>query len=230
MLGRAAAPRPLPPLVVMDAPVTVTRPQAVPPMPERAAAARVALAMVAMLAAPGLAFAQPLDAPRRQPDGSIFIPKASQRLLGLRTGMAAPAEASVTVRLTGQVVADPNASGRVQASEAGRIEPPDGGFPTLGQRVARGEILGHVVPIMAAQDRVGVRAAIAELDALIVIGEARLRRLSALSGTVAVREISDARAELEGLRQRRAANLPAVTGREPVVAPSAGVVSVIRHD
>ncbi len=227
-LGRAATPRPLPPRVVMDAPATVTRPQAVPPMPERAATARVALAMAAMLAAPALAFAQPLDAPRRQPDGSIFIPKASQRLLGLRTGMAAPAEASVTVQLTGLVVADPNASGRVQASEAGRIEPPEGGFPALGQRVARGEVLGHVVPIMAAQDRVAVRASIAELDALIVIGEARLRRLSALSGTVAAREISDSRAELEGLRQRRAANLPAVTGREPVVAPSAGVISVIR--
>ena len=228
VLGRAAAPRPLPPRIVMDAPATVTRPQAVPPMPERAAVARVALAVLAIFAAPGLALAQPLDAPRRQPDGSIFIPKASQRLLGLRTGMAAPAEASVTVQLTGQVVADPNASGRVQASEAGRIEPPEGGFPTLGQRVARGEVLGHVVPIMAAQDRVAVRAAIAELDALIVIGEARLRRLSALSGTVAAREISDARADLDGLRQRRAANLPAVTGREPVVAPSAGVISVIR--
>lgn len=230
-IGRAAAPRPLPPLVVVEPPSTATRPHALPsaaPMPERVAAAPAVVALLGILLVPMFAGAQPMDAPRRQPDGSIFVPKPSQRLLGLRTGPAELGEASIAITLTGQVVADPNASGRVQASEAGRIEPPEGGFPVLGQRVARGEILGFVVPIMAAQDRVGVRANIAELEALIVIGEARVRRLTALTGTVSAREISDARAELEGLRQRRAANLPAVTGREPITAPSAGLISVVR--
>ena len=230
-IGRAAAPRPLPPFVVVEPSAAGARPHALPssaPLPERVAAAPAVMALVAFVVAPMLALAQPLDAPRRQPDGSIFVPKPSQRLLGLRTSPAEAGEASVTIQLAGQVVADPNASGRVQASEAGRIEPPNGGFPALGQRVARGEVLGFVVPILAAQDRVGVRASIAELDALIVIGEARVRRLTALAGTVAAREISDARAELEGLRQRRAANLPAVTGREPIIAPSAGLISVVR--
>lgn len=230
-IGRAAAPRPLPPLVVAESPATGTRDDALQagvPLPERVAAAPAVLALAAILLLPAISWAQPLDAPRRQPDGSIFVPKPSQRLLGLRTGPAELGEASITIRLAGQVVADPNASGRVQASEAGRIEPPEGGFPALGQRVVRGKVLGFVVPIMAAQDRVGVRASIAELDALIVIGEARFRRLTALTGTVAAREISDARAELEGLRQRRAANLPAVTGREPILAPSAGLISVVR--
>jgi hypothetical protein len=231
VIGRAAAPRPLPPLVVAESPATGTRDDALRsgvPLAKRVAAAPAVLALAATLLLPGIAWAQPLDAPRRQPDGSIFVPKPSQRLLGLRTGPAELGGASVTLHLAGQVVADPNASGRVQASDAGRIEPPEGGFPTLGQRVVRGEVLGFVVPIMAAQDRVGVRASIAELDALIVIGEARFRRLTALTGTVAAREISDARAELDGLRQRRAANLPAVTGREPILAPSAGLISVVR--
>ncbi|WP_368419539.1 efflux RND transporter periplasmic adaptor subunit [Rhodovarius sp.] len=230
-IGRAAAPRPLPPLVVAEPPAIGTHPHALPsgaPMQERVAAAPAVLALAAILLLPALAWAQPLDAPRRQPDGSIFVPKPSQRLLGLRTGPAELGEASVTIHLTGQVVADPNASGRVQASEAGRIEPPERGFPVLGQRVAQGEVLGFVLPIMAAQDRVGVRASIAELDSLIVIAEARVRRFTALTGTVAQAEINDARALLEGLRQRRAANLPAVTGREPIVAPSAGLISVVR--
>jgi len=221
----------LPPLVVVEAPAAGTRHHVGSSsalQPERVAAAPAVMALVAIVVAPMLAWAQPLDAPRRQPDGSVFVPKPSQRLLGLRTSPAEAGEASVTIQLAGQVMADPNASGRVQASEAGRIEPPDGGFPSLGQRVARGEVLGFVVPIMAAQDRVGVRASIAELDALIVIGEARVRRLTALTGTVAAREITDARADLEGLRQRRAANLPAVTGREPIIAPSAGLISVVR--
>ncbi len=230
-IGRVAAPRALPPLVVAEPPATAARPHALPsgaPVPERAAAAPAVVALLAVLLVPTIARAQPMDAPRRQPDGSIFVPKPSQRLLGLRTGTAEIGEASVAVRLTGQVVADPNASGRVQASEAGRIEPPEGGFPMLGQRVVRGEVLGFVVPIMAAQDRVGVRASIAELDSLIVIAEARVRRFTALTGTVAQAEINDARALLEGLRQRRAANLPAVTGREPILAPSAGLISVVR--
>ncbi|MDB5381183.1 MAG: hypothetical protein JWO26_815 [Rhodospirillales bacterium] len=230
-IGRAAAPRSLPPMIDADLPAAGTRPHPLTPevpIPGRVAAARAALVLAVLLLVPMIAWAQPLDAPRRQADGSIFVPKPSQRFFGLRTGSAEPGEAAVTIQLTGQVMADPNASGRVQASEAGRIEPPDDGFPALGQRVARGAVLGFVVPIMAAQDRVGVRASIAELDALIVIGEARVRRLTALSGTVAAREISDARADLEGLRQRRAANLPAVTGREPIVAPSAGLISVVR--
>ncbi len=230
-IGRAAAPRPLPPLIVVEQPTTATRPHAMPsgaPLPERVTAAPAVVALLAILLAPMLARAQPMDAPRRQADGSVFVPKPSQRLLGLRTGPAEAGEASVAVPLAGQIVADPNASGRVQASEAGRIEPPEGGFPALGQRVARGEVLGFVVPIMAAQDRVGVRASIAELDSLIVITEARVRRFTALTGTVAQAEISDARALLEGLRQRRAANLPAVMGREPIIAPSAGVISVVR--
>ena len=109
-------------------------------MPERVAAGPSVVALLAVLLVPMIAWAQPMDAPRRQPDGSIFVPKPSQRLLGLRTGTAEPSEAAVAIQLTGQVVADPNASGLVQASETGRIEPPEGGFPVLGQRVARGEV------------------------------------------------------------------------------------------
>jgi hypothetical protein len=236
LIGRAAAPRPLPPEVEKDTPATIgirlaaeaapTKAATAPPAARRIRTSTMALAL--LLGAPFAAMAQPMDQPRRQPDGSVFVPKPTQRLLGVRTVLVDRTEAPVSVQLVGQVIPDPNASGRVQASEAGRIEPPEGGFPALGQRVARGDVLGFVVPIMAAQDRVGVRANIAELDALIVIGEARVRRLTALTGTVAAREISDARADLEGLRQRRAANLPAVTGREPIVAPSAGRISVVR--
>ncbi|WP_232479119.1 efflux RND transporter periplasmic adaptor subunit, partial [Roseomonas rosulenta] len=219
-----AAPRPLPSHAVAAAPLEPAG-TVHPLRPERVAARATLLAALLL---PAIAGAQPLDTPRRQPDGSVFVPKPTQHLLGLRAVTATRSEAPVVLRLIGQVIPDPNASGRVQAAEAGRIEPPDEGFPVLGQRVERGQILGHVVPVIAAQDRAGVRASIADLDAQIVITEARLRRLTALTGTVAAREISDARAELDGLRQRRAANLPAVTGREPILAPASGVLSVVR--
>lgn len=225
VVGRLAAPRALPPYTVpVPAPDLGDVVRAL--RPERAAART--LTPVLLVLYPGLALAQPLDVPRRQPDGSVFVPKPTQHLLGLRAAVAARGEAPVVLQLIGQVVADPNASGRVQAAEAGRVEPPEGGFPVLGQRVERGQLLGYVVPVIAAQDRAGVRASIADLDAQIIITEARLRRLTALTGTVAAREISDARAELDGLRQRRAANLPAVAGREPILAPASGVLSVVR--
>ncbi|HWT07819.1 MAG TPA: hypothetical protein VN329_01565, partial [Roseomonas sp.] len=207
-IGRLAAPRTLPsraePLAPAEPTATVR-----PLRPERAAARTTLLAALLL---PAFAAAQPLDAPRRQPDGSIFVPKPTQHLLGLRAATVTRSETPAVLQLIGQVIADPNASGRVQAAEAGRIEAPEDGFPVLGQRVERGQLLGYVVPIIAAQDRAGVRASIADLEAQIIITEARLRRLTALAGTVAAREISDARAELDGLRQRRAANLPAVAG------------------
>ena len=61
------------------------------------------------------AAAQPMDQPRRQPDGSVFVPKPTQRLLGVRAAIADRADAPVALQLVGQVIADPNASGRVQA-------------------------------------------------------------------------------------------------------------------
>jgi hypothetical protein len=223
-IGRLAMPRPLPPRAVTPAaaePAGTVRPL----RPERVLARATLLAVLVLPSIPG---AQPLDAPRRQPDGSVFVPKPTQHLLGLRAATVMRGDAPVVLQLMGLVIPDPNAYGRVQAAEAGRIEPPEDGFPVLGQRVERGQLLGYVVPVIAAQDRAGVRASIADLDAQIIITEARLRRLTALTGTVAAREISDARAELDGLRQRRAANLPAVSGREPILAPASGVLSVLR--
>ncbi|MGG5810497.1 efflux RND transporter periplasmic adaptor subunit [Falsiroseomonas sp. CW058] len=235
LLGRASAPRRLPPLVEEE-----RRPEAVPEtvapksgatvLPKRAAAAASVVPLAAFLVAlfaAGHAVAQPMDAPRRQPDGSVFVPKPTQRLLGVRTAITARADAPVSVQVVGQVMADPNASGRVQAPQGGRIEPPEGGFPTLGSRVARGQVLAWIVPVLAAQERSGVQASIAELDAQIAIAQGRVQRLSGLAGSVSAREIAEARAELEGLRQRRAAIGAGLNGREPVHAPAAGVVSVV---
>lgn len=224
-IGRLAAPKQLPPQAASN-PLPQAGDIVRPLRPERAAARTTALALLVLL--PALAQAQPIDTPRRQPDGSVFVPKPTQHLLGLRAMAVERSEAPVSLQLVGQVIADPNASGRVQAAEASRIEAPEEGFPLIGQRVERGQLLAYAVPVIAAQDRAGVRASIADIEAQIVITEARLRRLTAIASTVAAREISDARAELEGLRQRRAANLPAVVGREPILAPASGVVSVVR--
>lgn len=216
LLGRATVRRPLPPMVEEPGGAPVTR-------------AGLAVAIVLLA---GAADAQQFpfvgEAPRRMQDGAIFVPKPSQRLLGIRTAITEDGEASATLRMVGTLVPDPNASGRVQASQKGRLEPGDGGFPVLGQRVERGDVLAHVTPTYSAAERGSLIQNAAELDALVAILDARVRRLTSLRGTVAEREISDARAELEGARQRRTAIQPALSGREALVAPVAGIVSSVR--
>ena len=156
------------------------------------------------------------------------MPKGSQRLLTIRTQVTASGDASASVRMVGTLVPDPNASGRVQSSQPGRLEPTERGFPILGQRVERGEVLAFVLPTYSAAERGGLVQNAAELDAQITILDARVRRLVALRGSVSEREISEAHAELAGARQRRLAIQPALSGREPLVAPVSGVVSVVR--
>lgn len=232
--GRAAAPRALParaeedPLAEPPAPAAASAADAAkvhPVAPARVRAAAMGFAL--MLALPATGMAQPMDQPRRQPDGSVFIPKPTQRLLGVRTVLVDRGEAPLSVQLVGQVVADPNASGRVQAPQSGRIEAPEGGFPTLGSKVERGQVLAFVVPILAAQERGSAQASLAELEAQIGITQQRVQRLSGLAGSVSAREIAEARAELDGLRARRAALAEGLNGREPVRAPVTGVLSVV---
>jgi cobalt-zinc-cadmium efflux system membrane fusion protein len=232
LVGRGSVRRPLPPMVEepAGAPVPISTAHRAP-VPRRVAA----LGLLAVIAA-APAFANPVgpgaavpsEAPRRLDDGAIFVPKGSQRLLTIRTQMAEAGEASAAIRMVGTLVPDPNASGRVQPSQTGRLEPGDRGFPTLGQRVGRGQVLAYVVPTYTAAERGGLIQNAAELDAQITILEARVRRLVSLRGTVAEREIQDAQAELAGARQRRTAIQPALSGREPLVAPVSGVVSSVR--
>ncbi|MBP0463904.1 efflux RND transporter periplasmic adaptor subunit [Roseomonas sp. PWR1] len=225
LLGRASVRRPLPPMVEETPAI---RPVEALPADTRRAAAALFVALVAAGPAAGQQALVTGEAPRRLQDGAIFVPKPSQRLLGVRTQLTESGEASAALRMIGTLVPDPNASGRVQASQNGRLEPGDAGFPTLGQRVERGQVLAYVTPTYSAAERGSLIQNAAELDAQITILEARVRRLTSLRGTVAEREIVDAQAELAGARQRRTAIQPALSGREPLVAPVSGIVSTVR--
>ena len=66
------------------------------------------------------------EAPRRQADGSVLMPKAAQQQLGLRTQAAQAGPWPQAFELPAKVVMDPNASGRVQAVYGGRIEAGEG--------------------------------------------------------------------------------------------------------
>jgi cobalt-zinc-cadmium efflux system membrane fusion protein len=165
------------------------------------------------------------ESPRRLPDGSLYVPKPSQRLLSVRTTVAKPQEAAQTVQLIGQIVADPNGGGHVQATQSGRIEPGEKGLPYVGQRVEAGQILAYSAPAVTAVERSGVQQQIANVEQELSIAQARLERLRKLSGSVPQRDIDEAEATLNGLRKQRAALSPALTTKEPLRAPISGVVT-----
>ena len=105
------------------------------------------------------------DNSRRAADGSIFMPKATQALLGvetIRTSQAGPI--SKIMSFAGQIVTDPNKSGVVQSLLNGRIEPPEGGFPVIGSRVEEGQILAYLMPRVELVDQSDIRQTTGELD------------------------------------------------------------------
>ena len=225
LAGRLSAPRPLP-AMVEEAPLPAQQPAA--PRARAKAPALVTGVMALILASPVMAQSTVTEAPRRMDDGTVFMPKPSQRLLSVRTRVAVVGEASAITQMIGTIVPDPNASGRVQPSQSGRLEPGEGGLPTLGQRVERGQVMAYVTPSYSAAERGGLAQNAAELDAQITILSARVTRLLTLRGSVSEREIQEAQAELAGVRQRLAAIQPALSGREALVAPVSGYVSIVR--
>ncbi|MBW7901009.1 MAG: HlyD family efflux transporter periplasmic adaptor subunit [Rhodocyclaceae bacterium] len=118
--------------------------------------------------------------PKRQPDGSVFLPKPAQRQLGVRTQPAVAGELPRSFELAGKVVMDPNAGGKVQAMVAGRVTAAAGGFPLPGQPVKKGQVLAWVTPEAGGGER--------------SLAEARLRRLRELADTVPRKTIEEAEA------------------------------------
>ena len=68
------------------------------------------------------------DVSQRFPDGALFVPKPTQRILGLRTIFTEIKPHRRTIELPGRIIPDPNATGLVQASVGGRLSPPAGGL------------------------------------------------------------------------------------------------------
>lgn len=163
--------------------------------------------------------------PLRLADGSVLVPKPAQRLLGIRTVLAEIKELAQTVELKGHVVPDPNASGRVQASQAGRIEAGPNGLPSLGQKVRKGQVLAYLNPVAAAIERGNQQAQLVELTSQLGLAEKRVARLEQLAGSIPQKEIDAARAELQSLTARKTAVAASLYRREPLIAPVSGVLS-----
>jgi RND family efflux transporter MFP subunit len=165
------------------------------------------------------------NTPKRLPDGSVFLPKLSQRQLGVRTVLADAQSLPQTWQWVGKVVMDPNAGGKVQPTVDGRVEAGPRGLPLLGQTVRKGEVLAVVRPSASPIERGERTALAAELRANLDIATKQLARLRELEGSVPQKEIDAAQAEVRSLGERLAAIGGSLTRTESLVAPVSGVIA-----
>ncbi len=170
------------------------------------------------------------DTPRRLPDGTIFLPKPSQRLLEVRTALTKPEAAQRGVNLIGRVIADPNRSGLVQSINGGRIIAPETGLPRLGQAVKRGDVLALVEGAVAQADRTTISERVGEIEQQIAVVETRLQRARQLAerGIAPPSQVTDAETELVGLKRRREIVRQTRIEPEVLLAPIDGVISGAR--
>ena len=165
------------------------------------------------------------NGPQRLPDGSVFLPKPAQRQLGVRTVVTEAGELPRSFELNGKVVMDPNAGGKVQPLNAGRIEPGPRGLSNPGQTVRKGEVLAYVVPSAAPIERSNQTAQLAELRAAKTLADKRVARLKELADTVPRKDIESAESEAQSLAERIAAVGIGLSSREALVAPVSGVIA-----
>lgn len=161
----------------------------------------------------------------RLPDGSVNVPMLAQRRLGIRTQLTPESQTAATIELSGRVVVDPNASGRVQAIHGGRIEAGPRGLPVAGQSVRQGEVLAYVAHHAEPYALANQQAQWAELRSSRALAAQRVERLQSLEGTVPRKDIEAARAELQSLTAREKSIGASLAAREPLLAPVSGVIA-----
>ncbi len=166
--------------------------------------------------------------PARLADGSVFVPKPTQRLLEVRTVRVEEGDVSRSLRLAGELVGDPRASAVLQTLQGGRVAGEGGSWPELGARVRRGQVLLRLTPSGSGGERAATAAEAARVEAELTQARADLARLEGLTGVVSRAEVETQRSRVGSLAAQRAAlRAPLSMGSEILVAPIDGVIASI---
>ena len=170
------------------------------------------------------------DAARRLADGGVFVPKPTQRILDVRTVIARSETHPRTAVFIGRVMTDPNRSGLVQSISGGRVIAPEQGLPRIGQTIARGDLLASVERPMPIADRTTISERAGELEQLIAVAEAKLKRLRPLAERSVIPQslVIETEAELAGLNRRRDLVRETRIAPEELRAPVDGVLALSR--
>jgi cobalt-zinc-cadmium efflux system membrane fusion protein len=211
---------------------------------ERWAGAVLALVMVLVLAASAFGQSSPQSAkpitisapvigdavPHRHPDGSVFLPKATQHILGIRTERALESETARVHEIPGRVIADPNKSGRVQAARDGRIEPAPQGLPYLGQSVKRDEALAYLIPILSSFEESSLRQTLAQIERDMALLVPRADALGVVNpnmpaGDTTVHMMQELQIQSQALTRQKEAVLATLNQKIEIKSPVAGSVT-----
>jgi len=165
------------------------------------------------------------DGPKRLATGEVFLPKPAQRQLDLRTQVVQVKPQAKVIEMNGQVALDPQSGGVVQTILGGHFVPVDSGVPRLGEKVTKGQVLGHVHMHQAPLERSGQQAQIAQINSELTLAKQRLERLTLLSDTVPKKEIQAAEAQVKSLTGQVSALSGGISSREALKAPTSGVVA-----
>ncbi|WP_083567643.1 efflux RND transporter periplasmic adaptor subunit [Hyphomicrobium sp. CS1GBMeth3] len=166
-------------------------------------------------------------APVKLPNGEVFLPKTTQRLLHVRTAPAVVEKAQPSTELVGTVIADPAHEGRVQAPMDGQIELGKNGVSFVGQKVKAGDVLARLAPAMPVYERGTLAQVTADVEGKLRIAEQKLARLTRISGDyIPQREIDDTKTEIESLRAQKRVLEPKNAERMELTAPVSGIISL----
>ncbi|WML90010.1 efflux RND transporter periplasmic adaptor subunit [Thiothrix lacustris] len=166
------------------------------------------------------------NAPQRLPDGSVFLPKKTQRFIQVRTQPATLETLPRSLILNGQVVAGMDASSKVQALQAGRLDIANGSLPAIGDKVEKGQVLATLTLAKDAQEGTNQAAEAADLQEQLKLAELEQQRLQGLGDLIPRRDVDTAAATVRSLQARLAVFRKGAKGvTETVRSPISGIVT-----
>ena len=166
------------------------------------------------------------NTPQRQLDGSVFLPKTSQRFIQVRTQPAKLETLPRSLILNGQVVAGMDASSKVQALQAGRLDIANGSLPAIGDKVEKGQVLATLTLAKDAQEGTNQAAEAADLQEQLKLAELEQQRLQGLGDLIPRRDVDTAAATVRSLQARLAVFRKGAKGViETVRSPISGIVT-----
>ncbi len=172
------------------------------------------------------------DAAVRHADGSVYLSKPVQRLLGIRTLVAQEGEHEAALELAGRVVADPNDTARIQAARDGVIQPGEKGLPFIGQRVEKDQVLATLVAMLTPAEDSQLRQKLVEIERELALLLPRAEHASIVNpnmpmGDSAVALLQELQIQSQAMVRQAELVKAALNARVEIKAPIAGVISAV---
>lgn len=157
---------------------------------------------------------------------TLFVPKALQRRLGIRTASSTATERAAI----GEVIADPASRGMLSAAQPGRLETASR-WPLVGQVFAAGEVLAWLHPLRNLQEETRLRTELVQSEQALKVARINVDRLrvqaGAADGVVTTGNVYREQAELDLTlaEERHRLARAALQHRVAIRAPFGGVLS-----